>query len=106
MDRQQFIEHHLGKPFELGRTARQMADAPHGAVFVWHQAGDRYPRGLARALGRDDLQIVGADWVQARNLRGCRVHLVVDHYAWTRLTTAQFCGIVEAHRCGSVISYS
>jgi hypothetical protein len=74
---------------QVGRTSRQMLDAPIGAAFLWLRDELSYPRNLARHLGRTDLKIVGPSWLQ-HGWRGLRLPaLVLDHAAWGRLTRIQ-----------------
>lgn len=58
-------------------TTNQMAEAPHGAVYIWHCEDRKYPVALARRLGRGDLQIrppahLGLTWNPGS-------HVVIDH---------------------------
>lgn len=40
-----------------------MKAAPKGAVYIWVNQHLDYPKDLARKLGREDLVIVGPDWL-------------------------------------------
>jgi hypothetical protein len=44
---------------QSGRTAKQMLDAPEGAIFIWCNANLLYPIKLAQCLDRPDLIIRG-----------------------------------------------
>ena len=70
-----------------GRTTAQMASAPHSAVFVWVGHDTYYPKKLASKIGREDLKIVGPDWL-TRGWVGMELTgLVIDHAV--RLTPFQ-----------------
>lgn len=59
------LNHHAR---QTGKTTRQLQHAPIGAVFICrHEAHARSTRVLARALGREDLEIVGVSWLRARH---------------------------------------
>ena len=77
-------------PRGTGETTRQMKDAPQGAVFVWCTDDLAYPNRLARALKREDIQIVGVSWVREERWRGARFpdFVILDHA--TRLTEKEF----------------
>lgn len=64
-----------------GRTTYQMTHAPEGSVFVWIAVDLSYPKRLAKDIKREDLQIVGPQWLEngwrGRELKG----LVIDHAA-------------------------
>ena len=67
---------------QTGRTTQQMKDAPVGAVYVWCNSQTGYPRQLAMAIGRDDLQVVPFLWLDGRNVRGRTFKgVTVDHAA-------------------------
>lgn len=70
-----------------GRTTAQMASAPHGAVFVWVGHDTHYPQHLAHKIGREDLKIVGPDWLTRGWIGMELTGLVIDHDA--RLTPSQ-----------------
>ena len=53
-----------------GRTTAAMKYAPRGAVYIWVNQHLDYPRELAHKLGRDDLVIVGPDWLTDNCWRG------------------------------------
>jgi hypothetical protein len=75
-----------------GTTTRQMEAAPNGTVFVWVHAEISYPKALAHKIGRDDLEIVGPDWLENDRWRGRTLTgVVVDHAAI--LTGAQWDGL-------------
>ena len=73
-----------------GRTAKQIHDAPKGAIYVWVNQHLGYPRDLAANLGRNDLQIVSPmyldyiDKLAGRTITG----IVLDHAA--DLTNRQY----------------
>jgi hypothetical protein len=59
-----------------------MKAAPHGAVFVWCNSELEYPKALAWAIGRDDLDIRPLSWMEPRNVMGRKLGgLVLDHAA-------------------------
>lgn len=67
---------------QTGRTTRQMQAAPHGSVFVWCNAQLLYPKQLAVALGRKDLDVVSPSWLEQDRWRGRTLTgLEVDHAA-------------------------
>lgn len=67
---------------QTGRTTQQMKDAPHGALFIWCTGDTRYPKALARLLGRDDLQIVPLSFLSGPSGLGRTfTGLVLDHAA-------------------------
>lgn len=43
-----------------GRTTRQMQEAPRGALYIWPNQDLGYPKSLAKAIQREDLDIQGA----------------------------------------------
>ena len=49
---------------QSGRSSEQMKAAPAGAVYVWVNSMLGYPKALARAVGREDLRIVGPHMVE------------------------------------------
>jgi hypothetical protein len=65
-----------------GRTTQQMKEAPHGAMFVWCNGHLHYPRDLARALDRRDLEIVSPEQLEDDRFRGRSLTgIIVDHAA-------------------------
>lgn len=60
-----------------GNTTRAMQAAPKGAVFVWCTSDLSYPKALAAHLGRDDLKIVGASWIQDQRWQGLQLKALV-----------------------------
>ena len=65
---------------QMGITTKQMRAAPENAVFVWCTSDLSYPKALAKALGRHDLEIVTPRWLVLRSWRGRDLSgLVVDH---------------------------
>jgi|GEM_PF-5536226 len=65
---------------QTGRTTEQMQKAPRDAVFVWCNGRVHYPRELARALGRHDLQIMPSSYLRSPgNVLSCKRRVVVDH---------------------------
>ena len=81
---------------QSGKTSEQMKAAPKGAVYVWVNSMLGYPKALARAVGREDLRIVGPHMVEV--LRGRE--MVVDHAAV--LTNRQLECIREGEANGRV----
>lgn len=68
-----------------GLTAKQMQEAPSGAVYVWPSSRS-YAVSLARTLGRDDLEIVPLSWLDGHGWMGRNITgLVIDHAAVQRL---------------------
>lgn len=69
-----------------GRTTRAMLGAPIGSVFIWCNHHLDYPKELARKLCREDLIIVGPDWLRDMRGRGANFpgvvqdHAVFDHW--------------------------
>lgn len=77
-----------------GITTKQMQDAPKGSVFIWCNQHTRYPKTIARTLGREDLKIYGPGILEhdAIRLRGQEVPaIIVDHAA--NLTENQRIGL-------------
>lgn len=65
---------------QIGRTTRQMLDAPLGAVFVWCNSSLLYPKMLARRLQRDDIDVVRLSWLRFESVAGRTfTSVVVDH---------------------------
>jgi hypothetical protein len=65
---------------QMGRTTKQMLDAPKGAVFVWCNSALTYPKILAHGLKRDDLTVLPLSWLEPRNVMGRQfAGVVVDH---------------------------
>ena len=65
---------------QSGRTIQQILEAACEAVFVWCDTNTKYPRQLAKNLGRDDLKIVAPSWFKQQNLRGVKLKgIVADH---------------------------
>lgn len=62
-----------------GRTTQQMLDAPQGAIYVWCNGELRYPRELAKSLGRKDLLIHSRSCFRDGRLRGIRKPIILDH---------------------------
>lgn len=63
-----------------GETTRQMKAAPNDAVFIWCNGALSYPKHLANQLGRNDLKIVGPEWLTSDRWRGLELTgIVVDH---------------------------
>ncbi len=78
-----------------GRTTRQMANAPKGAVYIWPNHQLAYPALLASTIGRKDLQIVSPEWITEDRWRGVEVSGVVLDHA-TRLNTDEWTAYGEA----------
>ena len=73
---------------QTGTTTAQIKQAQQGAVFIWVNADIRYPKQLARQLGRDDLQIVSPSWLDSYRWQGKTFPWIeVDHAA--KLTVHQ-----------------
>lgn len=64
---------------QMGRTTRQMQHAPIEAVFVWENSNLYYPKKLAQALGRHDLQIKPRSFIRSQAWMGLRRAVVIDH---------------------------
>jgi len=63
-----------------GITSHQMRTAPYGATFV-STVDYQYAENLAHKLNRDDLHIVGLNWLTRDRVIGRRLCIVIDHYA-------------------------
>lgn len=79
-----------------GRTTRQMLSAPKGAHFIWLTQDLHYPLELSKKCGREDLRIVGPDWLIGEKFRSEVSHgIVLDHavrlneYEFSLLTIAR-----------------
>ncbi|MFX1380784.1 MAG: hypothetical protein ACFFA4_17005 [Promethearchaeota archaeon] len=78
-----------------GNTAKQISEAPDGAIFVWVNSNIDYPKSLAIFLCREDLEIVSPDWLTSHRYMGRRLSgIVIDHSA--RLTVRQYEGLESA----------
>ena len=78
-----------------GKTTQQIIAAPIGSIYVWPHPDTRYPRMLAKQLGRTDLQFVSPGWLRIENIQGRRfTGIVSDHEVcengYKRLTDAQY----------------
>lgn len=63
-----------------GETTRQMEAAAKNAVFVWCNNALSYPQHVARQIGRQDLKIVGPDWLTSDRWHGLELaDVVIDH---------------------------
>lgn len=63
-----------------GRTTEAMRSAPRGSIYVWLHGNTKYPRDIADSLDRNDLIIVGIDWLDQRRYQGMELRgLIVDH---------------------------
>lgn len=63
-----------------GRTWRAMREAPQGAVYVWCSHVLGYAKFSAEQLNRQDLEIVGPEWLAHKRYVGRRLTGVVfDH---------------------------
>lgn len=72
---------------QSGRTSRQLERAPRYAVFVWSVLASRdYAVKLASSIGRDDIMIVGPDWLISGRWRGDMRPVVLDHACNTHPT--------------------
>lgn len=74
---------------QTGVTQRQMLAAPPGAVYVWCNGDIGYPRNLARAIGREDLDIKPSGWLTYRNIAGREFSGVTIDHALTNLSDDQ-----------------
>lgn len=74
---------------QIGKTTRQMLDAPKNALYIWCNDILNYPRYLALYLGRDDLEIVGLSVLReggGNKLKGREfTGVILDHAAKTSL---------------------
>ena len=59
-----------------------MLDAPKGAYFVWCNKHVDYPIQLSRQLGRSDLKIVAAGWLNSSFSRGINKRIIVIDHAY------------------------
>ncbi len=65
-----------------GQTSEQMKSAPRDAVFVWCNESLRYPKQLARHLGREDLKIARPVYDEVFMIAaGTKRDVVIDHEA-------------------------
>lgn len=80
---------------QSGKTTKAMLNAPKGATFIWCNHQLDYPRRLAKHLGRDDLMIVGPEWIEDRRWAGLDLTALVRDPD-TRLTDAQWERLREA----------
>jgi hypothetical protein len=62
-----------------GRTRRQLENAPYNSYFVWCNDIIGYPLGIAKSLGRHDVNVVGIAWLTEHHLEGLTVPVVLDH---------------------------
>lgn len=82
-----------------GRTTAQMKGAPYGAIYVVPGgAGISYFRALATFLERQDLSIVGRDWLMAERRGGRKHPVVIDHYIVGEPVPARAGRILEAEK--------
>ena len=73
----------------IGKTTIQMKATRQGGYFVWWCTDLSYPNHLKKEIGRDDITIVSAEWLENYGCRGVEVtDIVVDHY--TKMTEAAF----------------
>lgn len=77
-----------------GVTTEQMQSAPHGAIYIWCNSELSYPKNLARALHREDLEIRPLSWANERGLHGTRP-IVIDHAAWWHAQDEQWIFLKE-----------
>jgi hypothetical protein len=65
-----------------GRTSRQLQDAPQGALFVWCNERISYPKGLARFLKREDIEVLPLSALSFVGMcNRCPSVVIVDHAA-------------------------
>lgn len=72
----------------LGKTTKQLIDAPKNSIYVWVNGKVDYPKRLAAYLGRDDIKIVPQSFIGDQKLRGINNPIVLDHAV--HLTHEQF----------------
>lgn len=82
---------------QAGTTTRQMLQAPVGAIYVWCNGNLHYPRGLAKHLGRDDLQVVPSSWLMPSCIATHGV-VVVDHAMYEHRFGPGMLGAIAALR--------
>lgn len=78
-----------------GRTTADMQAAPRGSVYIWVNNHPEYPRDLARKLGREDLVIVGPDWLTDLRWVGREFPAVIKDHA-TAFTLKQWAAYSQA----------
>ena len=68
---------------QCGKTTKAILSAPKGAYFVWVNSWTKYPRDLARSLGRDDLKFVSPETLKRETIYNLHHGdtVVVDHAA-------------------------
>lgn len=76
-----------------GRTRLQIQRAPQGAIYVWCNHRLHYPAALAKALHREDLEIVSRAWLDNDHWRNTRKPIVIDHGCYAAMNVAQL-GVV------------
>lgn len=81
-----------------GITTQQMRAAPHGAVYVWCNSHLGYPKGLARAIGREDLDIRSPGWLTCQNVAGREFSGVIIDHALVRMNDAQLEAVLMIDR--------
>lgn len=72
-----------------GQTTRAMREAPKNAVYVWCNSVLLYPRRLAAAIGRSDLQIEMPSFLSERAFGRNYSGIVMDHATWKMATSEQ-----------------
>lgn len=65
----------------MGHTASAIEHAPKNSIYVWGTMDTYYPRQLATYLNREDLTIVGPEFMTRTVLGGLRCNVVIDHAA-------------------------
>ena len=68
---------------KMGKTTRQIENAPPNAIYIWVNADVNLPKRIAKRLGRNDIRFVSPSWIE-HGIRGLGKPVVVDHA--TRLT--------------------
>lgn len=63
----------------IGRTTKQIKNAPQNSTFIWCNSDISYPKEIARKLGRDDIEIRTPGYIGLQKHRGCRRPIVIDH---------------------------
>lgn len=63
-----------------GKTSTALLEAPQRCVYVCTAGAVRYTKELARKLGREDIIVVGPDWIRDQRYLGQdRARVSVDH---------------------------
>lgn len=82
-----------------GTTTRQLQQIEQNGLFVWCNSHLKYPRDLARRLGREDINIVSPNMLSMNEFRGKKYsEVIVDHAA--QLNTEQCIEVNRLRRYG------